>query len=340
MSNRVMKILEKYTPNIEFYSIDEAFLQFKGFDFFDVFQEGVKIQIQIKKWTGIPVSIGLAPSKSLAKIANKIAKKFNQRTQGVYCIDTEEKKMKALKWTQISHVWGIGRQHTKHLESLGVKNALDFINLPDNWVKKNMSIVGLRLKKDLQGIPFINLEEVITPKKGISTTRSFEKTLCSFNELEERVSTFAKVCAEKIRKQNSSCNSLLMFVKSDPYKKNITSYNNSCLITLPYATNSTLTLSKYAVLGLKKIFREKIYYKKAGVILMDLVPTKNRQLNLFNKNIAKHDVLMKVLDQIDYRFGPNKMKIANQDLKRTWKMKQEHLSKRFTTNIKEIIQVK
>ena len=340
MSSRVMSILERYTPNIELYSIDEAFLQFKGFDLFDLQKEGMKMQKQIKKWTGIPVSVGIAPSKALAKIANKIAKKFAVKTGSVYSIDTEEKRIKALKWTSISDVWGIGRQHLQQLEAIGVANAWQFSLLSDDWVRKQMSVLGLRLKKDLQGLPSIQLEEVKAPKKGIATTRSFEGNLISFSDLEERVSTFASNCAEKMRKQQSSCQALLVFIRSDPHKKDVISYRNSCVLTLPYATNSSIILSRYAILGLRKIFKENIAYKKAGVMIMGLLPTEKRQLSLFKNNNTKHVALMKSLDKIHKRFGPYQIKLANQDLNRTWKMKQQYLSNRFTTELKDVITVK
>ena len=340
MSSRVMSILDQYTPNIEIYSIDEAFLQFKGFDLFNLEAEGRRMRKQVRRWTGIPVSVGMAPSKALVKIANKIAKKYDVKTGGVYCIDTEEKKIKALKWTAIGDVWGIGRQHRKRLEAIGVTNAWEFTLLPDDWIRKQMSILGLRLKKDLQGIPSIQLEEIQSPKKGIATTRSFEGTLTSFPDLEERVSTFASSCAEKMRKQGSSCTALLVFVRSDPHKKGAIPYRNSCVLSLPYSTNSSIMLSKYAVTGLRKIFKEGIHYKKAGVMIMGLVPTASRQLPLFEGKEVKHLAVMQALDRIHQRFGPHRIKLANQDLERTWKMKQKHLSQRFTTEISEIITVK
>ena len=340
MSNRVMTILEKYTPNLEIYSIDEAFLYFKGFDLFNLEREGQRMRKQVRKWTGIPVSVGIAPTKALAKIANKIAKKFVKRTQGVYAIDTEEKRIKALQWTKIGDVWGVGRKHKIRLEAIGVCNALQFTQLPDAWVRKHMSVLGLRLKKDLSGVSSIKLEEIIPVKKGIATTRSFEGTITQFSDLEERISTFATSCAEKMRKQRSSCNALLVFVRSDPHKKGGFSYRNSCVLPLPYATNSSILLSKYAVMGLQKIFKKGVHYKKAGVMIMGLIPTEKRQLSIFHNNNNKHLTLMQSVDRIHKRFGPHRIKLANQDLNRTWKMKQEHLSQRFTTELNEIITIK
>ncbi len=340
MSHRVMKVLERYTPNVEIYSIDEAFLQFKGFELFDLEAECQQMKRQVKQWTGIPVSVGLAPSKALAKIANKIAKKFADRTQGVYCINNEEKRVKALKWTAIGDVWGIGRQHKLRLELMGVQTAYDFVLLPDDWVKKNMSILGLRLKKDLLGLPFIQLEESIPPKKSIATTRSFEGTVCQWSDLEERVATFAVSCAEKLRKQQSTCSALYVFVRSDPHKKGVKPYRSSCTITLPHASNSSLDLSKYAVAAAKSMFRKGVAFKKAGVIVMGLAPAETRQLTLFESHVGKHKALMQAIDKIHRRYGPYQMKLANQDLRRTWKMRQEHLSKRYTTALSDIIKVK
>ena len=340
MSSRVMHILEDYTPNIEIYSIDEAFLAFEGFDHFNLKETGLKMRKQVRQWTGIPVSVGFAPSKALSKIANKIAKKFTERTNGVYIIDSEDKRLKALKWTPIADVWGIGRQHAKRLQVMGVKNALDFTMLPDEWVKKHMSVLGLRLKKDLQGLPAIQLEESIPTKKSIATTRSFKNTLTALVDLEERITTYTISCAEKLRKQKSCASALYVFVKSDPHKAGATPYRNGYTLTLPNATDSNLILAQHALKALKNIYRSGIDYKKAGVIVLGLTPTAERQITLFEQDTAKHHDLMKALDKIHLRFGPHRMKLASQDLKQTWKMRQEHLSQRYTTEIKEIIRVK
>ncbi len=340
MSNRVMKILETYTPNVEIYSIDEAFLKFEGFDHFDLKEKGLKMRKQVRRWTGIPVSVGLAPSKALAKIANKIAKKFDKRTQGVYCIDSEEKRLKALKWTPVEDVWGVGRQHSKRLQAMQIKTALDFINLPDEWVKKQMSILGLRLKRDLEGVPSIQLEEVVSSKKSIATTRSFKNILTIFSSLEERITTYTLLGAEKLRKQKSYATALHIFVRSNPFDPKAEQYRNGCTITLPYATDSNFILNRYALMGLRNIFKPGIEYKKAGVILLGLTPSSSRQINLFEQDTAKHTALMETLDKIHRRYGPHRMKLASQDLKQTWKMKREHLSNRFTTEMNEIIRVK
>ena len=340
MSSRVMSILSRYTPNIEIYSIDEAFLEFKGFENYDLENYGKKIRKTILKWTGIPVSIGFASTKALAKVANRISKKFDNKTGGVYVINSKEKKDKALKWLKIEDVWGIGFKHAARLKSYKINKAYDFTMLPDDWVRKQMSIVGLRLKKELEGESVLSLEESRSPKKAIATTRSFEKNITHFEGLKERVCTFSICCSEKLRHQKSNCNSIYVFVKSNRHQKNKLQYRNGIVMTLPYGSNSSITISKYAVEGLKKIYKKKIEYKKAGVIVMGLVPNNRTQLNIFEKENPKHQALMKTLDFIAKKEGPSKVKLASQDLKRIWKMKQTKLSSRYTTELNETISIK
>jgi DNA polymerase V len=176
MSTRVMKILSQFSPDIEVYSIDEAFLEFKGFDTYNFNDYGVQIRSRILKWTGIPTCVGIAPTKALCKVANKIARKFPKETGGVYVINSEEKRVKALKWIPLKDVWGIGRQLHKRLSEKGCKNAFDFTQLTDEYVRIHFSITEWKLKKDLEGISKIELESEVNSKKAIATTRSFEYT--------------------------------------------------------------------------------------------------------------------------------------------------------------------
>ena len=340
MSSRVMSILSRYTPNIEIYSIDEAFLEFKGFENYDLEEYGKEIRKTILKWTGIPVSIGFAPTKALAKVANRISKKFDAKTSGVYAIDSEKKREKALKWLKIEDVWGIGFKHAARLKSYKIDKAYDFTMLPDDWIRKQMSIVGLRLKKELEGKSVLSLEENRSPKKAIATTRSFEKNITDFEDLKERVSTFSICCSEKLRHQKSNCNSIYVFVKSNRHQKNKLQYRNGVVMNLPYGSNSSITISKYAVEGLKKIYKKNIEYKKAGVIVMGLIPNNKTQLNIFEKENPRYQTLMKTLDLITKKEGHSKIKLASQDLKRVWKMKQTKLSSKYTTELKEIIVLK
>jgi DNA polymerase V len=336
MSARVMNLLQEYSPDMEIYSIDEAFLKLKGFDYVNLGTYGQDMQRRITKWTGIPISVGIAPTKALSKVANRIAKKFPDRTQGAYVMDTEEKRLKALKWLQVEDVWGIGRQHATRLKSYGVRTAFDFTQLHDAWVRRNMSVVELRLKHDLLGIPTLDLEKV-KPRKNIATTRSFERNLVDFNDVKERVTTFAVTCAEKLRRQHSCCTSLLVFLRTNSHRPELEQYTNSILVKLPFATNSSMELVKFATEGLVRIFRQGYQYKKAGVVIMDFKPENEVQFNLFENSNPKHIKLMKAIDTINLCYGQQKIKLASQDQKRVWKMKQERLSPRYTTRLQDII---
>ncbi len=340
MSNRVMSILSDFTPNIEVYSIDEAFLSFKGFENYDLNSYGIKMQKRILKWTGIPTSVGIAPTKALSKVANKIARKYPKQTTNVHIIDTEEKRIKALKWTKIESVWGIGKQLSKRLKNQGIKTAYDFTLLNDSWVRGNFSVTELNLKKDLEGFPTLTLDNYNVSKKSISTTRTFETTIENLTEIVERVSTFSSNCAKKLRQQNSLCTTVIVSLSNNRFKKNTEYYNNHLVISLPFPSNSDLVIVKYAVQAIKTIYKKNITYKRAGVIVTGLVPADNHQLNIFESQNPKHTALMHTIDTLNTKLESTKIKLANQDLKHTWKMRQEYLSSRYTTDINELIIVK
>lgn len=336
MSSRVMNLLSEYTPEMEVYSIDEAFLKLDGFDYINYQHYGEQMKRRVTKGTGIPISVGIAPTKTLSKAANRIAKKYPEQTKGVFVIDTEEKRIKALKWLKIEDVWGIGRRLSKRLMNYGVKNAYEFTQLSDEFVRKELSVVELRLKKELSGERTLDLEDT-KDKKTIATTRSFEKMLLDYISINERVSSFAVSCAEKLRKQNSCCNSIMVFIETNSFREELKQYNRSIVIKTDYPTNSSIDLVKYASIGLKAIYKEEYEFKKAGVVVMDITPQEQKQLNLFCSENPKHEHLMKVMDLINTSLGQETIKLAVQDLNRKWKMKQEKLSKRYTTKLDEII---
>jgi len=339
MSSRVMSILQQFSPDVEVYSIDEAFLEFKGFDNYDFTDYGNQIRQRILKWTGIPTCVGIAPTKALSKVANKIARKFPNETKGVYVIDSEEKRLKALKWIKLEDVWGIGRGLQKRLKYKGCEKAFDFTQLSDDWVRKNFSITEWKLKKDLEGISKIALDEVKS-KRAIATTRSFEYTFSDIENIKERISTFATSCAEKLRKQESSCHMIIVTLSSDRHKKDLEQHRASRVVKFSFPTDSSLTICKHAVEAVSSIFKEGIKYKRAGVIVTGIVPTYNHQLDMFEHENPKHKPLMTAIDGINKKYKDYKIKLGNQDLERTWKMRQERLSPRYTTNINDIIKVK
>lgn len=339
MSNRVMTLLEDYTPDIEVYSIDEAFLKLQKMQFSDYNSYGIDIQKRITKNTGIPISVGISITKSLSKVANRIAKKYAKQTDSCYVIDTEEKRIKALKWLKVEDVWGIGRQHAKRLQSVGVKTAFDFTQLEDLWVKRNMSIIGLKLKHDLQGIPILDLDEV-SPKKTIAITRSFESNLVLYEDVKERLNTFAIMAAEKLRRYQFCCTSAMVFLNTNRHREDLQQYHNSIVVKFPFPTNSSIEISQFVDEALEQIFVQGYRYKKAGVVLMDFILENKLQLNLFKNSNAKHQPLMKVIDALNTKLGQQKVKLASQDLTRVWKMKQERLSPCYTTRLEDIIVVK
>ncbi|WP_064966449.1 Y-family DNA polymerase [Tenacibaculum ovolyticum] len=339
MSTRVMKILEQFSPDIEVYSIDEAFLELKGFEKYDLEQYSTQIRNRVLQWTGIPTCVGIAPTKALSKVANKIARKFPKETKGVYVIDSDEKRIKALKWISIENVWGIGSRLQKTLKGKGCIKAYDFTQLNDEWVRKKLSITIWKLKKELEGESKILLDEPTT-KKAIATTRSFEYTFSDIDNIKERIATFAVSCAEKLRKQNSSCHMVIVMLRSDRHKKDSEQHSISKTVVFSYPTDSTLTISKSAVEAVRTIFKKGIKYKRAGVIVTGLVPSDNYQINMFEKENPKHKPLMLAIDKLNKTFKSDKVKLASQDLQRTWKMRQERLSPKYTTNINDIISVK
>lgn len=342
LSNRVMQILNQFTPNIEIYSIDEAFLNFDGIEIIDYQQYGIEMKMRIQKWLGIPISIGFAPTKALSKVANKIARKFPKETKSSYVIDTDEKRIKALKWTKIEDVWGIGRRTHKKAALRNIKTAYDFIQPQhESWIKAEMGVIGLRLKSELEGKSVLDLEPIAEQKKSIAVTRSFPKQISDYDLLKERISTFASVCAEKLRKQNSCCHTVIVMLLIDKHKYDTKQYYFNAAATLPFATQSSLTITTEAIKILKKLYENKegILFKKAGVIVTGLIPENSKQFNLFIDENPKHDALMKTIDDLNRKIGNRKIKLANQNLKKTWDMNQNHLSPKYTTDFKQILEI-
>ena len=340
MSNRVMSMLSSYSPNVEIYSIDECFLDFSGFGLYDLKTYGEGIVQSVTKGTGIPVSMGIALTKTLAKVANKFAKK-HKGYKGVCIIDTEEKRIEALKRTEISDVWGIGHRYTKRLEQYGVYSAYDFAQMPKAWVRQQMTVVGERTWKELNGEPCIDMEQIAPAKKQICTSRAFGQTIADIEGLKEAVSSFASICAGKLRKQKSCAQSLMVFIHTNNFREDLPQYFKNCVIKLPVPTNSTPEIVHYAIAALLNIYRKGYYFKKAGVILMDIVPDNAIQQNIFDVvDREKHKKLMEVVDRLNNGFSRNNLFLAVQDGRRKWKLKQELLSPCYTTKLNDIIKIK
>jgi len=341
LSDRVMEILRQFTPNIEVYSIDEAFMDFSGVPIDDFNSHGLEIKNLIRKWVSIPVCVGFAPTKALSKVANKIARKFPEKTNGVYVIDSDEKRTKALKWTKIGDVWGIGHRMKKKLEARGLKTAFDFTQPQhESFIKSHMGVTGLRLIKELQGEPVLELEE-LADKKSIATTRSFPKRLTEFDPIRERVATFASVCAEKLRTQKLCCHTISVLLGTmETQEKHERKYFQQS-VTLPFATHSTLTISEAAIKMLEKLYADNkgLRFHKAGVIVTQLIAEDQKQFNLFEDENPKHLALMKAIDRVNQKIGGRKIRLGSQDEK-TWNMTQNLLSPRYTTQFDQILTIK
>ena len=334
MSGRVMSILAGLAPELEIYSIDEAFINLDGIK--EIQSLGVKVVNQVTKGTGIPVSLGIAPTKTLAKLANKFAKKYPAYNR-LCIIDTEEKRIKALQLTEIGDVWGIGHRQAAKLEKLEVKTAYDFTQLSGVWVRKNMTVVGERTWKELRGISCIDMESAPPAKKQICTSRSFGKMLTDIDTIAEAIATHASTCAKKLRKQKSYAISLMVFIHTNNFREDLPQYWKNTIVHLPVPTNDTQEIVHYALAGLKNIFMQGYQYKKAGVIITEI--TNCAQLGLFDSiDRDKRDRLMQTVDKINGDYSQH-VKLAIQGTSREWKLKQEQLSQRYTTDINEIITI-
>ena len=335
MSGRVMSLLADMTPEIEVYSIDEAFLNLAGIK--DLQSLGTNIVRKVSRGTGIPVSIGIAPTKTLAKMANKFAKKYPAYNR-LCIIDTEEKRIKALKLFEIGDVWGIGRRQATKLEKRGVKTAFDFTQLPGSWVRKNMTVTGERTWKELRGISCIDMESAPPAKKQICTSRSFGKMVEDIDTMSEAIATHASTCAKKLRQQKSYAMSLMVFIHTNNFREDLPQYWKNTIIKLSVPTSDTLEIVHYALEGLKSIFMPGYQYKKAGVIITEIVTS--AQLGLFDTvDREKREKLMQAIDKVN---GEHRhlVKLAVQGNGRDWKLKQEQLSKRYTTDINEVLTIK
>ncbi|MBS5701894.1 MAG: Y-family DNA polymerase [Bacteroides cellulosilyticus] len=335
MSGRVMSMLAELAPEIEVYSIDEAFLNLEGIQ--DLQTLGSKIVRQVTRGTGIPVSAGIASTKTLAKVANKFAKKYPAYNR-LCIIDTEEKREKALKLFEIGDVWGIGRRQAAKLEKQGVKTAYDFTQLPGSWVRKNMTVTGERTWKELRGISCIDMESAPPAKKQICTSRSFGKMVEDIDTMSEAIATHASTCAKKLRQQKSYAMSLMVFIHTNNFREDLPQYWKNTIIKLSVPTSDTLEIVHYALEGLKSIFMPGYQYKKAGVIITEIVTS--AQLGLFDTvDREKREKLMQAIDKVN---GEHRhlVKLAVQGNGRDWKLKQEQLSKRYTTDINEVLTIK
>jgi DNA polymerase V len=337
MSNRVMQVLADMAPVAQQYSIDECFLDLTGMAV-DLDEFGQTVQAKVKKWTGIPVGIGIAETKTLAKVANRIAK-TSKKTGGVLNLVGSQWRSKALEMTEVGDVWGMGKQFTKKLNRNGVKTALDLTNQPDGWIRKEMGVGGLRTVRELRNEDCIGFENIPKPKQTTLVSRSFGKTVTELDDLINAVSVFATTAALDIRKANLVSSAISVFIETNRFS-NGPQYAPSQAVELAPATNNTKHIVDAAIQGLKEIYREGFKFKKAGVMLLDLVDADHAPQSLFDHHDPKDDKLIEAFDQINRQQGPGAINFGTAGQASGWHSTSAHKSPRYTTEWDAIPAVK
>lgn len=348
LSWRVMETLRMILgkDNVEVYSVDESFLNLDDFAEKDLQQIAMNIRETVEQWTGIKVSVGVAPTKVLSKVANHLAKKNKQATACVVVLDTKEKIAQALQDTPIGEVWGVGRQYAQKLiEMNAVFTAYDLTKKTEEWAHKNLGgVVGVRLIKELKGEPANEMKDELVVKKMIATTRMFGSPVKNISDIKEAIATYTSRAAEKLRRQHSAASTVSVFVV--PKEQNHNTYFRhgptiSSYTTLPVATSATNELIKPAVKLVDKLYEQGRIYKKAGVMLSGIVPDATIQGNLFlpeTKNA--HRLLMSMVDNVNFAMRNDILKFAASGTTRDWKMRQELRSPRYTSRWEELFVVK
>jgi DNA polymerase V len=341
MSQRVMKTLQQFSPEVEIYSIDEAFLNLEGFR--DLPKLASEIRQTVRQWTGIPVSVGIAPTKTLAKLANNTAKK-KAGYNGVCALDTPEAWEPLLKEFDIGDVWGIGPQYKKLLNKHGVTTALEFSRLPETWLRKHISVVGARTASELRGQPCLELELHTDPKKGITVSRSFGKRITELPELSQALSSYVARAAEKLRRENLVSKHMLVFMHTSPFAKDAAKdpyYAPHLSFALPLHTNYTPELIHYALWALQKMYRPGYRYMKCGVMLTDLLTEGAQTGDLFARHdTARESKLMAALDHINQTMGKRTLFYASSGIQQAWAGAAARRSPAYTTDWNSLIQVK
>ena len=356
MSRRVMDTLrvlageesdkeEGLSPAVEVYSVDEAFMDLHSIPPGELALHAKHIKDTVEQWTGISVSIGVAPTKTLAKLANIIAKKNKKASGCVKVLATEEEQRVALQQTRVDQLWGVGRSYAAKLINWGITSAWELRNMPEEWAHTNMGgVVGVRLIRELRGQPAIVMEEELVNKKMIATTRMFGRPVTALHELKEAVATYISRAAEKLRRQASAAKTVSVFLVTrdqdhlTDFKRGATIHN---YVTLPKATSLTNELIKSAIELVEHLYENGKVYKKAGVMLSGLVPDDSIQGNLFvPASENQHRFLMNTIDNINFSMRDDSVKFGSSGMNKDWKMRQELRSGRYSTRWEDLINVR
>ena len=343
MMRRITQIVRDTFPDQEIYSIDECFCDLASFTHHNLQELAINLRKRILQYTGVPVCIGIGATKTLAKIANKVAKKHNKET-GVFYMDTQDKIEMALKLTEVDDVWGIGPRYGIKLIKAGVYTAYDFTKLPEDYVLKLMTIQGRRTYRELKGERCIPMEFERPLKEGISTGRSFNTMVTELAPLEEALSCYVSNAARKLREQQSVCAKFMVYAQTSQFVVESDRYTNDIVVRLTRPTNDTGTLIKEALKALRKIYVKGYRYQKVGVELRDLRPKDQVQSALFfgetDERQAKLQQMMAAMDRINSIQGRNTVIHGAMGFEKKWAMRQEFLSRKFTTRMEDVIVVK
>ncbi|MGB6152045.1 MAG: DUF4113 domain-containing protein, partial [Pricia sp.] len=336
----VMDTLGMFSPLVEEYSIDESFVDLSMYGKNELSNLAHSIKNTVHKNTGIPVGVGIAKTKSLSQLANKFAKK-QKSNDNVYVVDSEAKRAYLLQQTKVKDIWGVGKKHAQRLERIQIKTALDFANMPVTWVRKEMTVIGERLWRELNGTPCLELVTEPEPKKGIGTAKSFGFKLTEYSLIEEACSYYISEVADLLRQQKSAASLIEVSLETNQHSAIDKQYRNKIKIALDAPTDSTIKLTKEALQGLKKIYRPGFRYKKVGVNLLQIVKRHEIQTDLFAKpHKSESDTITRIMDDLNSRFGKNKIKLATVgNRENQWALIKEHRSPRFTTQWKELMAI-
>lgn len=335
ISERVMTLIEAMVPAVEVYSIDEAFADLTGIDGLDAL--GRQIRSQVLRCTGIPVGVGIAPTKTLAKLANHTAKRLQAQTGGVVNICDQVKRDWVLRNTDVGEVWGVGRRMKVQLNTLGIKSAMDLAKA-DAWsLRKHFSVVIEKTARELAGTPCLELDEPDPPKQEICCSRMFGKRLKELPPIKEAVATYMMRASEKLRAQNSLCKKIRVSIRTGMFNPEEAKYANGVVVDLPYPTDDVRLLTKTAVDALDRVFRPGFNYSKAEVLLLNLCQPGEYTDDMFAASQpADATRVMTVLDQINQRWGRGTLRSASVPSHPDWAMRRELMSQSYTTRLDQL----
>ncbi|WP_394873378.1 Y-family DNA polymerase [Klebsiella pneumoniae] len=343
MSNRVMTTLEELSPRCEIYSIDEAFCDLTGVrNCRDLTDFGKEIRETVLRRTHLTVGVGIAQTKTLAKLANHAAKQWQRQTGGVVDLSNLERQRKLMALLPVDEVWGVGRRISKKLEAMGIKTVLQLADTDIRFIRKHFNVVLERTVRELRGEPCLGLEEFAPVKQEIVCSRSFGGRITEYHEMRQAICSYASRAAEKLRGEHQYCRFISAFVKTSPFALNEPYYGNSASVKLLSPTQDSRDIITAATKCLDAIWRDGHRYQKAGVMLGDFYSQGVAQLNLFDDNAPRKnsEKLMEVLDHLNAKGGRGTLYFAGQGIQTAWQMKREMLSPRYTTRYRDLLQVR